>query len=306
LLDTRLELGRIEAETFTGARGELDPTFGTGGKVTTAVGSSSDEAFALVLQPDGKLVAAGWSVDAAGNDDFALVRYNPNGSLDPTFGSGGKVITDLGSSIDGASALVLQPDGRLVAAGDSSNAAGKSDFALVRINPNGSLDTSFGSGGKVTTAVGSGSGIAALVLQPDGKLVAAGLSSNGDYDFALVRYNPNGTLDPTFGSGGKVITDLGSGSDEAHDLVLQPDGKLVAAGSSMPTLGDFDFALVRYNPNGTLDPTFGSGGKVTTDLGSSYDQAYALVLQPDGKLVAAGYSRNAAGNFDFSLVRYNP
>ncbi|WP_318773950.1 Ig-like domain-containing protein, partial [Meiothermus sp.] len=232
LLDTRLELGRIEAETFTGARGELDPTFGSGGKVTTDLGSSYDEAYALVLQPDGRLVAAGRSVDAAGNDDFALVRYNPDGSLDTSFGIGGKVTTEVGSSSDEARALVLQPDGKLVAAGYSSNAAGKSDFALVRINPNGSLDTSFGSGGKVTTAVGSSSGIAALVLQPDGKLVAAGPSSNGDYDFALVRYNPNGTLDPTFGSGGKVITDLGSGSDEAHALVLQPDGKLVAAGYS--------------------------------------------------------------------------
>ncbi|MDW8426861.1 MAG: delta-60 repeat domain-containing protein, partial [Meiothermus sp.] len=108
----------------------------------------------------------------------------------------------------------------------------------------------------------------------------------------------------TFGTAGKVTTAVGSSTDEANALVLQPDGKLVAAGPSMPTLGDFDFALVRYNPNGTLDPTFGSGGKVTTDLGSSRDIASALVLQPDGKLVAAGYSYNAAVHTDVALVRY--
>ncbi|MDW8425921.1 MAG: delta-60 repeat domain-containing protein [Meiothermus sp.] len=297
-------------DLYVGAKGELDASFGTGGKVTTNIfGSSFDQAHALILQPDGKLVAAGTSENTAGNSDFALVRYNPDGTLDPSFGSGGKVTTAVGSSFDQASALVLQPDGKLVAAGYIQNAANNVDFALVRYNPNGSLDPSFGTGGKVTTDLGSRFDEAnALVLQPDGRLVAAGrsLGAAGDDDFALVRYNPNGSLDPSFGTGGKVTTAVGSSSDEAYALVLQPDGKLVAAGMSLNTAIDSDFALVRYNPDGTLDTSFGTGGKVRTSLNFALNLPNALVLQPDGKLVAAGRIAGFAGNFDFALVRYNP
>ncbi|AEV16768.1 hypothetical protein TCCBUS3UF1_17270 [Thermus sp. CCB_US3_UF1] len=299
-LDTRLELGGIKS--FTGARGELDPTFGSGGKVTTDLGSSFDGAHALVLQPDGKLVAAGYSSNALGLADFALVRYNPDGSLDTSFGSGGKVTTEVVQGDDKAYALVLQPDGKLVAAGYSSEGLG--DFALVRYNPDGSLDPSFGTGGKVTTNFHFDVAHA-LVLQPDGKLVAAGWSQIGSNSyFALVRYNPDGTLDTSFGNGGKVTTEVGSSSDGANALVLQPDGKLVAAGYSRNAAGDYDVAMVRYNPDGSLDTSFGSRGKVITPVFSTFGSA--LVLQPDGKLVAAGFSTNSAGNDDFALVRYNP
>ena len=154
-----------------GAPGDLDPTFGVGGKVTTDFGGY-DSANALVLQPDGKLVAAG--VRSTSDLDFALARYLPDGSLDPTFGVGGKVTTDFGSS-DVASALVLQPDGKLVAAG-GVQFDGPGDFALARYLPDGSLDPTFGVGGKVTTDFGGIDGASALVLQPDGKLVAAGSS----------------------------------------------------------------------------------------------------------------------------------
>ncbi|HEU5064712.1 MAG TPA: PASTA domain-containing protein [Gaiellaceae bacterium] len=340
------------------APGALDPSFGTGGKVTTALGPTDAEAYGLALQPDGKLVAAGYASNGS-NNDFALARYSPNGSLDTSFGSGGKVTTSFGpSSHDGANALVRQPDGKLVAAGYTSDGSGY-DFALARYNADGSLDTSFGSGGKVTTPIGSGHDLAfALVLQPDGKLVAAGDSSNGsDRDFALARYSPNGSLDTSFGSGGKVTTWIGSGNDSAYALAVQPDGKLVAGGSNLQgsqsvvalarfnTNGSLDsgfgtggkvatafggyawatalalqpdgklvvggagstgsqqgFALARYNQNGSLDTTFGSAGKVTTAIGSN-DGAKAVALQPDGKLVAAGYAR--AGSADvFALARY--
>src|SRR5262245_54163007 len=152
----------------------------------------------------------------------------------------------------------------------------------------GALDTTFGTGGKVRTSVGPGDSEAlALVRQPDGKLVAAGFASNGSTDdFALARYNANGTLDTSFGSGGKVLTAIGSSHDGISALVRQPDGKLVAAGWSATAVGQV-FALARYNPNGSLDTSFGSGGKVTTAIGSSFDLVFALALQPDGKLVAA-------------------
>jgi uncharacterized delta-60 repeat protein len=289
------------------AQGDLDPSFGTGGKVTTPVGSGYDDAHALVVQSDGKLVAAGFSNDVSNYDfaDFAVVRYNTDGTLDGTFGTGGKVTTPVGSASDYAEALVVQSDGKLVAAG-YSNTGSSYDFAVVRYNSDGTLDGTFGTGGKVTTPVGSGSDYAeALVVQSDGKLVAAGFYNTGsfNYDFALVRYNSDGTLDGTFGTGGKVTTPVGSSGDVAEALVVQSDGRLVAAGSSRNGSYD-DFALVRYNTDGTLDGTFGTGGKVTTPVGSSNDGARALVVQNDGKLVAAGYSYNGINN-DFALVRYN-
>jgi uncharacterized delta-60 repeat protein len=275
--------------------GQLDPTFGTGGRVTVPRGS----ALALVLQPDGKLVAAGGA-----GDDFALARYLPDGSLDPSFGTGGTVTTSFGESAT-ANALVLQPDGKLVAAGRSivTFASDTVNFALARYLPDGRLDPSFGIGGKVTTDFGGSSlnGVLALVVQPDGKLVAAGdasVGSSADLDFALARYLPDGRLDPTFGIGGTVTTDFGGIiEDIATALVLQPDGKLVAAGHD--SNGDLDFALARYLPDGRLDPTFGTGGTVTTDGGLG--GILALVLQPDGKLVAAG-----EGEGGFALVRYLP
>src|SRR5881397_614046 len=222
----------IAAAAASAAPGSLDSTFGAGGKTTTSFGTGSADIYALVLQPDGKLVAAGSDVSQSA---FALVRYNANGSLDPTFGMSGTASTPIGIDTSGASALVLQSDGKLVAA----------DFAVVRYNTNGSLDATFGAGGKVTTSIGSDEDDAyALALQPDGKLVAAGVTLNGfRWDFALVRYNTNGSLDTTFGTGGTVTTPIGTGDNSVSALVLQSDGKLVAAGYAL-IAGTYDFTLV--------------------------------------------------------------
>src|SRR5437773_237131 len=195
--------------------GDLDPSFGTGGKVTTPSGSNG-YINALVLQPDGKLVAAGYTQNNGSNSDFALVRYNADGSLDGSFGTDG-IVTTLIQNGGFFEAVVLQPDGKLVAAG-----VGGGHFALVRYNADGSLDGTFGTGGKVITPIGSFADMAyALVLQPDGKLVAAGSTSNGSWAFALVRYNADGSLDGSFGTGGTVTTQIGS-SNLAYALVLQP------------------------------------------------------------------------------------
>jgi uncharacterized delta-60 repeat protein len=290
------------------APGDLDISFGTGGIVTTPVGPSHDYANAIVFQPDGKLVTAGFSYPASGYDsDFNLVRYNPDGSLDNTFGIGGTVLTPIGTGIDRADALVLQPDGKLVAAGFTDNPISRYDFALVRYNPDGSLDISFGDNGVVTTPIGSNNDQAhSIVLQSDGKLVVAGDGTiNGSADFTIVRYNTDGSLDTNFGNNGIVTTPIGANYDLATAIVLQPDGKLVVSGSYNAG-GDYDFALVRYNPDGTLDTNFGSGGIATPPTGIRNDQARALVLQPDGKLVAAGLSIITNDNNGFALARYNP
>ncbi len=243
--------------------GDLDPTFGTNGQALADLGSASlDAGRGIAIQPDGKLVVAG-SSDAAGNFDFAVVRFNTTGSLDASFGSGGKVLTDFGAaSDDEAHAVAIQPDGKLVVAG-YSDASGGGDFAIARYNVDGSLDASFGSSGKVLTDLGSANIDFALAVgvQPNGKIVAAGASrAAGNYDFAVIRLNTDGSLDAGYGSGGKELTDLGS-IDQATTLAIQPDGKIVAGGLS-DAGGSRDFALVRYNADGSLDAGFGSGGKV--------------------------------------------
>jgi len=287
----------------------LDATFNSSGIVTTAVGTNSDQANALAIQPsDGKLVAAGFSaVGGVNNHEFALVRYNTDGSLDTSFGTTGTVTTSIGGLQDNANALAVQPsDGRLVAAGSSLIGA-STVIALARYNTDGSLDTTFGTMGIVTTATGTIDDEAfALQVQPlDGKLVVAGFSNTGtDKVIALVRYNTDGSLDTTFGTTGKVTTAIGTTNDKAFALQIQSDGKLVVAGFSRTGTGTFVFALARYNTDGSLDTGFGTTGIVTTAVGSISDKAFALQIQADGRLVAAGLSFTGVYNV-FALVRYN-
>ncbi len=249
--------------------GSLDTaTFGGGtGMVVTPLGTGNDYGNALAIQPDGKIILAGGSLNA--NFDFGLVRYNANGTLDGSFGAGGKVMTDLRGAEDWGAAVLRQPDGKIIVAGHSSNGA-NTDFALVRYNgADGSLDTSFGSGGKVYTAIGPGDDKGqAAALQPDGKIVVAGFAQNGsNNDFAVVRYNPDGSLDTTFGFGGKLTTPIGAGDDNANGVVLQSDGRIVVVGQSYNTVTqDYDFAMVRYNPDGSLD---NSCGQVFYSIGTN-------------------------------------
>ncbi|MCE5211031.1 MAG: Ig-like domain-containing protein [Deltaproteobacteria bacterium] len=284
--------------------GSRDSTFDTDGIVTTPIGSSDDSANALGIQSDGKIVIAGSTYN--GSDyDFAVVRYNSNGTLDTTFGTGGIVTTPIGSSDDSAYALGIQSDGKIVVAGYTYNGSDY-DFAVVRYNSDGSLDSTFDTDGIVTTLIGSTYDLPnALGIQSDGKIVVAGSTFNGSNDdFAVVRYYSNGTLDATFGTGGIVTTSIGSSDDIAHALgIQQSDGKIVIAGSTFNG-SKYNFAVVRCNSNGTLDTTFGTGGIVTTSIGSSDDIAYALSIQSDGKIVAAGYTYNGS-DYDFAIARYN-
>ncbi|MEQ4720651.1 hypothetical protein [Nonomuraea sp. B19D2] len=272
------------------APGDLDPSFGSGGKVTTDFGGGDDVPTGMVVQPDGKIVVVGRT-----NSLFALARYNSDGSLDSGFGVGGKVTTDFGGD-DEANAVALQADGKIVVAGDGGLTG---DFALARYNTDGTLDPNFGSGGKVTTNFGaSGDSALGVALQADGKIVAAG-ASGSDFVFSLARYHADGSLDTGFGSGGTVTTDLDGSSEHAREVAVQADGKIVAVGRSGGVGG---FAVVRYNADGSLDSGFGTLGVVTTDFGPFEDFAQGMALQADGKIVAVGYS---GGDSDFTLVRYN-
>src|SRR5205807_9313 len=205
-------------------------TFGEGGKVTTRHESVDARAFALVIQPDGKLVAGGYAL--RGSFDFAIARYLPDGTLDRGFGQGGFVMTDFFNGMDQVRSLVVEPDGKLVAAGFALR-GGKFQFAMARYLPDGTPDATCGVDGKLTLRFdeGAAAGASALILEPYGKLVAAGFRHDGKrFEFALARFLPTGTLDPSFGSNGKLTTGFEGADAQALALAVQPDGKLVAAG----------------------------------------------------------------------------
>lgn len=274
--------------------GSLDGSFGVGGEIIRnySITLGNSMARAVLVQPDGKIVAAGYADVGISGSEFVIARFFSDGNIDSSFGLiGVSRITFPGAGV--ANAIVLQPDGKLVVGGYARSDNG---FGLARLGSSGNLDVSFGFFGKTTISF---SGISAevkdLVLQPDGKIIAAGGGISSSSGFALARYNPNGTLDTGFGSAGQVLTTT-FGPASAYSVILQSDGKLVAAGD----IND-QFGLVRYLSNGTPDTTFGTNGGVQTDFGSSHSSVNALAQQFDGKLVAAG--ENEAG-LDFALARY--
>ncbi|GHE67863.1 hypothetical protein GCM10014715_22020 [Streptomyces spiralis] len=270
--------------------GTLDPSFGGGdGRVFTDFGRP-EEAMDVAVEPGtGKIVAAGYV-----GGDAAVARYNPDGSPDTSFGGGDGMVTTnpAGPSLQeggDARALVLQPDGKIVVGGEVGST--RFDFALIRYNHDGSLDTGFGSNGIQRTDFGDYESVEGLALQSDGKIIAAGGSGGR---FALARYNTNGTLDTGFDGDGKVLTPGGGG---ANDVVVQGDGRIVIAGGNGP---GGDFAVLRYNPDGSLDSGFGTGGVATADFGGN-DVAHGVALQTDGKIVAAGVG---GPDTDFALARF--
>jgi uncharacterized delta-60 repeat protein len=235
---------------------------------------------------------------------LAVARYNADGSLDLSFDGDGMLTTDYGFGSSFAQALAIQSDGKIVTAG--FGAATGFDFFLTRYNSDGSLDTSFDGDGKVTfPGLGSNDNRAnAVVIQGDGKIVAAGCTScfSSSSDFALVRYNSNGSLDGSFDGEGNVKTDFFGGDDQAYALMILADGRLVTAGGATVS-GGVDFALARYNTDGSFDTSFDGDGKATTDFAGSSDQAYALSIQIDGKIVTAGRAL-VSGTFDVALARH--
>ena len=298
------------------ADGDLDPLFGSGGMVMTDLGKSTDIAKAVAIQADGKLVVVGttYKNNDFSDEDFVVTRYNTDGTLDITFGNRGKVRTDFPGLAAVPSSVVIQPDGKIVVAGGAFPLfTFLGNFKVVRYNPNGSLDTSFGDGGIVTTIFPAGSYASDVALQSDGKIIAAGtvfvdfiMGESSDTDFALARYNPDGTPDATFGNGGQVTTDFLGFEDDAFSVLIQPDGKIVAVGSANDPATFYDFAAARYLSNGTIDTTFGVAGKVRTDFGDqNFDRARSAALQPDGRIVAAGFAISHGGGVqNFAVARY--
>lgn len=280
--------------------GSLDTTFGNDGFISTEAGTiGSSGARVFFLQEDGELLVAG-RVGENPDRDFALARYNADGTLDTTFNSSGEVTTDFGSD-DTPRALAVDPEGYIVVVG-STGVSPDIDMALVRYDPNGVPDSSFSSDGMVTTDFGSNDVAGAVSFQDDGMIVVAGRTgATSAHDFALARYNSEGSLDTTFGNDGLVTSDIGA-DDYANALALQEDGMILAGGESDSGSND-DFAIARYQVDGTLDSGFGTDGVTTTDLGDELDYAQTMVIQEDGRIVLAGVRGNNSTE-DFGLVRY--
>ncbi len=302
------------------ADGTPDQTFGTGGKKIVNLSSSGEAINALALQADGKIVLAG-HISTGSESNFLVVRFNSDGSLNTSFDGDGWANTPVGATgaPDTAWAVTIQNvDGeeRIVVAGSTGN---NSDFAAVRYKSDGSLDTSFDTDGIVITSIqsltDSAYDVAIQRIGGEDKIVLAGVSrfdaGGGSFndDFAVARYNTNGTLNTSFSTDGKLTTNI-SAVDVGRAIVIQNIdnlSKIVVGGISKRPWPNNDFTLVRYNENGSVDTTFGTNGRAFAPIANHDDQILAMVLQPDNKIIAAGFAGTGptGTNQDFALARFN-
>jgi uncharacterized delta-60 repeat protein len=293
--------------------GGLDPGFGQGGKVVVKPPAEAGEwPGGQAVQPDGKIVVVGTAFPGRNGYAFLLLRFLPDGRLDPSFGTGGRVWSDLvtlatplqGAVVGGvalgsssATAVALQPDGKIVVGGSTQSGA-TTAFAVMRFLPSGLPDTTFGSAGLALTDFDAATNDAAtsLALLPDGRILAAGAAGDA---VGLARYRPDGQPDPTFGPGKDGTVTTGQGLLNALSLGIEPDGRLLVAGQAGTSGGPFDFGLARYSRDGVLDPSFGDQGVVKTDLGSTGEWAAGVAAGPGGTVLVAGASGSS-----FAVLRY--
>jgi uncharacterized delta-60 repeat protein len=265
--------------------GDLDTSFSGDGKRVIDFGGV-DTPHVVLVQPNGRIVVAG---GGAASDSFCVVRLRANGALDTTFGSGGKRVVGFGGDHEGVFGAALQPDGKIVLAGDS-------DFrvAVARLNPNGSLDTTFSGDGRKLFSWDLISRATAVVVLPAGRLLIGGFSGPEGGNVQASRLNANGALDPAFGTGGKAAVDFG-GDDFGLAMARQANGRILIAGRSTVA----GAIVARLRANGAPDPDFGADGRVTLGTGS----ASAVLVQPDRRIVVAG---NAAGSAAMTVTRLMP
>jgi len=285
--------------------GSLDMTFGTNGRVVTDFGSSNDIASNILLTPEGKILMTG-TVFGSVNKGFSAARYHSDGILDISFDGDGKVSFEIGSE-DFCASSVLQPDGKIILFGETFLSENV-DFAAIRCNEDGTLDSNFGVNGKVVTDLGTDNDVGfSLALQEDNKILATGQTDVGlQRKLAVVRYLEDGSLDNTFGVGGIASLFLGE-LIYGNSVSIQKDGKVLVAGTTIsPSSGDEEISLVRLNTEGSFDNTFGTNGIVNTDIGgeSSSDFSKCIALQSDSKILVGGTAFFPGTNSEFTLARY--
>lgn len=289
---------------------KLDTTFNSIGFAILDTGNSNT-CSSSVLQPDGKLLLCGWTLESGKEADVLIIRLMPDGSMDNSFGTEGFVRVDHAKHTEKANAIALQADGRIVITGSESNKnyPHDYDFATLRLNPDGSVDKSFGYEGWVITDLGTDDEFASVIaIQPNGKILSAGrIDVGGHSDFAMVRYLPDGSLDSLFGNAGIVQTTFLNDWrtwDEAHAIALFPDGKILLGGYADARQL---FGLAKYNPDGTIDSTFGEYGLVTMDWGNLKSGVITTIqITDDGGFLAGGQVSNMEfpGKGNIAIVRY--
>lgn len=288
--------------------GSFDQTFGNGGHAVIVTGGSQPYPKALVLQPDGKILLAGYDYPW----NWVIVRFNENGSADSTFGNEGLVVTNFGrpeisQPIDNLRTMVLLADGKILAGGSTSTTSAMSTgnriYAMARYNPDGTLDTTYGDGGKYVfsyTPAGRSQSehIYDMEFLPDGRILACGSGQSNQADF--FRFNPDGTFDNSFGVDGRVVVDnIGLGC-----ITIDALGRIIAAGGGRDPYGTWKMLIARFDSEGMLDPDFGVGGKSFDSFGMSSEGFYDIKMTPDGKILAGGRSGYANSVGNWLLARY--
>jgi len=308
-----LTIGVLVFTVVFAASGDLDTTFNGNGLATNPMiplePDRLDIGQKVAIQPDESIVIAGNSnqPDIA-SYDFAVTRYTKDGVLDTSFDNDGLLITEFGGVVEAYDVAIQPADSKIIVAGKKCiNGGTNCDVVLTRYNPDGSLDNTFSNDGKQKTDFNSRDNgtLGGIAIQSNGRIVVAGYMWNGgDYDFAVYRYLANGNLDKTFSGDGRVNIGIAAGrQDFASDVAIQSDGKIVVAGyTGKPNFKKNKFAVVRLNSNGTLDKTFSGDGKLTTSFGAD-DYALGIALQPNGRIVVAGYSYDGLLNY-MALTRY--
>jgi uncharacterized delta-60 repeat protein len=290
--------------------GRPDVVFGRAGIVTPSFGAGNEDCYGLALLPDGQIIIAG-GAEFNGVGHMVLAQYTPTGAPDTTFNAGGIVTTTVNGQAGSATALALQPDGKIITVGVTNfPALNQMDVALLRFHPNGGPDSSFNQTGAITTAVGPLDDFAiALAVQPDNSIVVAGFSrlADEDTDPFLLRFTPDGIPDAAFNGSGLVITPVSPYHDRTLAVALQSDGKIVTTGHAyVGHMRQSKLMVIRYHSDGTLDNSFGANGIVLWEISGSHIGGEAVAIQPDGKIVVAGSWGNVQYGSQPALARFLP
>jgi uncharacterized delta-60 repeat protein len=313
-----LQLGIIIiASNVYSQAGSLDSSFGTGGKVVTSINSGADKAYAVALQTDGKIIAAGMTTNASTGKDFACLRYNSNGTLDSTFGTSGIVTNDVQTgSDDVVYSIAIQADGKIILAGYSDDGSNK-NAALIRLNTNGTLDTSFGTSGKVLTdfITGRADEIKTVKIHSlTGNIVVGGTSSltSTNSQAIIARYTSTGLLDTTFNTTGKILLDDDSGSgtyfNVIEDLAVKSNGKISAVGwiNQQGLQWSANYYGCRINNNGSMDTSFSTNGYIVTNGGfNADDKSFSMILNSDDSILYSGGGYLSTLQYDYFLGLYD-
>jgi uncharacterized delta-60 repeat protein len=304
------------------APGDLDAAFGTGGRVTRQFGlgghEGSSHALAMAVAPDGRVVTAGTATDPDLHPAFLVTRFTPDGRTDDTFGDGGRLMVQAGAlptPYSQATAIGLAPDGAIIVAGNANDSPGHQAIGLMRVLPDGTLDSTFGTDGLVRIQLGSDASQAlALAIDASGRIVVAGDAddANDRPALALARFLPDGSLDPAFGEAGRTLVQLGVGPDRfsaATAVSVLPGGGVVVAGEASDARGNQKIAALRFTPAGAVDRSFAGNGVATLQMGvgvNGFSTARALTVAPDGGILVAGEATGPALDEELALVRYLP